>query len=119
MPCKKKGETKSLLNRFAHFAGPYCIPVATCCVLVAIVTFYGSGSWFNRLEGRGQEGYDKEERRSMRGRMMRAQEQEEQASPRLLVALLRASKAVDKRLLWVASWDLSGGLWGLFGRGHF
>ena len=46
------------------------------------------------------------------------EEEEEQASPWLLVALLRASKVVDKRLLWVASWGLFGGLWGLFGK-HF
>ena len=52
----------------------------------------------------------------MRGRMMRAQEQEEQASPRLLVALLRASKAVDKRLLGWLHGVSSEAYGGLFGR---
>ena len=44
------------------------------------------------------------------------QDEEEQASPWLLVALLRPNKVVDNRLIWVASWGIFGGLSGPFGR---
>ena len=51
---KLRRASATILNRFAQSSGPYCIPVATCCVLLAIGKFYGGGSWFNQL-GRGGE----------------------------------------------------------------